>query len=192
MACKPLLKIILTLSATSTKSNFVDAFRFCWCSRFLGNLAQNAQKSWFLTQNVEFPALYYDISRRGIERTTLERVSHASPTSFGQMVNFLEKSKNRENRHFQKWPKITVASGLGSSQRPICVQKFKFSGNTNFYEGSCLKTFCLPKYAFWTEIEHPGFGVFGKITKFLDFGPNSTGVYLAPPVAKSIFGPGFG
>ena len=131
------------------------------------------------------------IYRGGIERTTLERVSHASPTSFGWMVNFLKKSKNRENRHFQKWPKIAVDRGPDTFPKSKCVQNFKFSGNANFYEGSCLKNFCLPKYAFWTEIEHPGFGVFGKITKFLDFGPNSTGVYLAPPVAKSIFDPGF-
>ena len=71
-----------------------------------GNFAQKSEKSQILTQNVEFPALYYDESRRGIERTMSERVCHASPTTFGQMVNFLEKSKNRENRHFQKWPNL--------------------------------------------------------------------------------------
>ena len=54
------------------------------------------------------------------------------------------------------------------------------------------KGFLLQKYAFWTDIEGPGFRVFAKITKFGDFRVSSTGVYLAPPVAKSIFDPGFG
>ena len=108
------------------------------------------------------------------------------------MVNFLEKSKNRENRHFQKWPKIAVERGSGTCPGSICVQKFKFSGSANFYDGSCLKNFVLQKYAFWTDIGGPGFRVFAKITKNGDFRVSSTGVYLAPPVAKSNFDTGFG
>ena len=72
-----------------------------------GNFAQNSEKSRILTQNVEFPALYYDISRRGIERTTLEGIFHASPTTFWWMVNFLEKSKNWKILDFQKCWKIS-------------------------------------------------------------------------------------
>ena len=43
---------------------------------------------------------------RGIQRSNRKRVSRVPPRSFGPMVHFLEKLKNRDLEHFQDWPKI--------------------------------------------------------------------------------------
>ena len=68
------------------------------------------EKSRFLAQNVRFPAWVGDISRRGIERSNHERLSRVSPRSFGQIVNFLEKSKISKILDFEKSRNLAVFS----------------------------------------------------------------------------------
>ena len=119
----------------------------------IGEFCSKSQKSRFLTQNVRFPAWVGDISRRGIERSDHERLSRVSPRSFGQIVNFLEKSKISKMCDFKNAQKLALGTLWEPSPEPTMVTLPKYFRFAMFHEDICLKNFCLPKYAILVKIE---------------------------------------
>ena len=149
-------------------------------------------KSRFLAQNVRFPAWVGAISRRGIERSNRERLSRVRPRSFGPMVNFLVKSKISKILGLEICSKIGCDCTSERFPKPTCVLWPRYWRWAKFCDTSCLKKFCLPKYAIAAKIKHAGFRDLGKIPDFLVFSRIPRGTQVAPSVAKSIFEPGFG
>ena len=108
------------------------------------------------------------------------------------MVNFLGKSKNRENRHFQKWPKIAFYAVWGHPRGQYVSKNSNFLGAQTFTRGNVSKSFVCQNMHFGPKSRILDLEFLAKSRKIGDLRVCSTGVYLAPPVAKSIFDPGFG
>ena len=97
VACKPLLKIVVSYI---NKIKFVDVIRFGWCNFFLEIFPKKSEnrKFWLKMWNFLYFIMIY--RRRWSKKNTLEGVPPH------HLDKWLILWKSRENRHFQKWPKI--------------------------------------------------------------------------------------